>query len=225
MQSPIEPHSFIEGHAADLTPVHSLARASGNWTDRTGPVVCQFPVAAAVVIVPAFAVMLNCDSTNASAITAIAGRIARPIVREGFIHRKNSISKCLSSPQRARTCCAAPWWFGWRTSPPGGAIKHTDGILNSQNCSGNNFGVNGKGPRIRMEVAGWIIDMKSWKERRMGDFSSIFKKAVGFESRRCFSRHRTGAIGAEAVLGTVGAETDGERFGFFARTGAGFGAA
>ena len=53
----------------------------------------------------------------------------------------------------------------------------------------------------------------------------IFQQAVRFECCRGLRWRGTRAIGAEAVLGTVGADANRKGFGFFADHCAGFGAA
>lgn len=83
--------SIEAGQAADLAPVHSLAHGIGQSDGSHGPE--QRLAVDAVVTVPAFAVMVNCESTNARASTANTGSAERPAVVSNFFIYENSI-KC-----------------------------------------------------------------------------------------------------------------------------------
>lgn len=83
--------SIEAGHAADLAPVHSLAHGIGQLDGSQGPE--QRLAVEAVVTVPAFAVMVNCESTNARASTANTGSAERPAVVSNFFIYTSSI-KC-----------------------------------------------------------------------------------------------------------------------------------
>ena len=82
--------SIEAGQAADLAPVHSLAHGIGQSDGSHGPQ--QLPAVDAVVTVPAFAVMVNCESTNARASTANTGSAERPAVVSNFFIYGNSIN-------------------------------------------------------------------------------------------------------------------------------------
>ena len=82
--------SIEAGHAADLAPVHSLAHGIGQLDGSQGQE--QRLAVEAVVTVPAFAVMVNCESTNARASTANTGSAERPAVVSNFFIYGNSIN-------------------------------------------------------------------------------------------------------------------------------------